>query len=62
MTETCDYCTERFASTDLVDCNGCTICISCARGDGCEECSICGTWDELDGGMCSVCGGDYYDE
>ncbi len=59
MTETCGYCTERFSSADLVDCNGCRICEACARGDGCAECSICGTWDELDGGMCSECNGDY---
>ncbi len=55
----CAYCEFIFNKDELVNCDGCLVCLECASRSGYEECSCCGAWDELEGGMCQECS-DYW--
>ena len=55
----CEYCDDIWDECNLVDCNGCMLCVKCAYNDGWDECPICGTWDYSDI-ICSNCCKDYY--
>lgn len=57
-TRACEVCDDLWDTTELVDCDGQRMCTGCANDLGCEECVICGRWDECDGSMCYDCLGE----
>ncbi len=58
LTSICDVCDGIFENDQIVNCDGQRMCEYCAKDLGCEECTICGNWDECDGGMCYDCLGE----
>ncbi len=50
----CSSCSND-TETEVVDCEGIKLCLTCASDQGYEECAVCGLWGGLDGWMCSDC-------
>ena len=58
-TSGCTVCDDLWDTNNLIDCNGQRMCESCAKDLGYTECTVCGTWDECDVGMCYDCLGGW---